>query len=247
MLDDRDGSLTERLTRITHDLLEEHAAQPTLERAVQLATETIPSADECVVTLRRADRRLETLAATSAVAQGLDDLQNDLGAGPALDTDWYLDTLVIADLASDARWPNWTRHACDLGLLSALSLNVETPAPETVASLTVYSRTDHAFDHADVAIAGIIARQAAYALVVADHCQLQIAIRSRQLIGAAQGMLMQRYGLTLDQAFEVLRRYSNQQNIRIRDLAEQLVVAGRIGSDLPTTLEGASEPVADGV
>jgi len=246
MLDDRDGSLTERLTRITHDLLEEHDDQPTLDRVVQLAIESIPSADECTVSLRRTDGRLETLATTSTVAQGLDSLQNDLGLGPSLAADWYLDTLVIADLASDARWPSWARHACDLGLFSALSLNIDTPAPDTVASLTVYSRTDHAFDHTDVAVASILARQAAYALVVSDHSQLQVAIRSRQLIGAAQGMLMQRYGLTLDQAFEVLRRYSNQQNIRIRDLAQQLVAAGHIGSDLPTTLEGAPETVADG-
>ena len=56
-------------------------------------------------------------------------------------------------------------------------------------------------------------------------------MRSRQVIGVSQSLLMQRFNLSLDQSFEVLRRYSQNQNLKLRELAEQLVIEGRIPTD----------------
>jgi hypothetical protein len=98
-----------------------------------------------------------------------------------------------------------------------------------LAGLNLYAKQTHAYDHTDLAIASIFARHASAALTDARAYEgSQAAVRSRQTIGVAQGMLMQRYHLTLDQAFEVLRRYSQNYNIKLKDLAARLTQEGHI-------------------
>jgi len=216
--------------RISSELRALPEEQPTLERIVELAVQTIPACDFCGVTLSTKDG-VESPAASSRVVEKLDALQNELSEGPCLSALFALDTYVIDDVGADKRWPQWSPRAHDLGIGSVLSLRLSTPN-QVLGALNLYAAATAAFDPTDVAVASIFARHAADALDVAQERKgLRIALRSRQLIGVAQGMLMQRYELTLDQSFEVLRRYSQDQNIRLRDLAEQLVADGHIADD----------------
>lgn len=233
--------LTERLTQITQALLAEPEHESTLDRVVQLAVQTIPAADECGVVLRRPGGGIDTPAATSPTILELDDLQDELRQGPCVEAIWSLDTWVINDMTTEARWPQWTSHAVRAGIGSALSVRIETHA-DVIGALNLYARAARAFDHTDIAVASIFARHTAYALAVVDQReQMNMALLSRQVIGAAQGMLMQRYGLNLDQSFEVLRRYSQESNIKLRDLAQHLVQHG-LGDDRHG--DGAPNPYA---
>jgi hypothetical protein len=111
-----------------------------------------------------------------------------------------------------------------------------------VASLNLAADRRQAFDTTDIAIASIFARHAAAALDRArDGDDLRAAVRSRQLIGVAEGILMQRFGLGLDQAFELLRRYSQSHNIKLRVLAERLVETGQLttAADATRSLDAA--------
>lgn len=218
----------EQFARISAELLANQAEQPTLERIVHLAVETIPACDSCGIFLKQGEKSVVTAASTDPLVDKAHALQQQLGQGPCLETIWQLDTCLIDDLRAETRWPEWVSRAADLGIGSALSLRLQT-AGATLGSLNLYATDPRAFDHTDVAIASIFARHAAAALdAVKEVSGLRTALRSRQLIGVAQGMLMQRYRLSLDQSFEVLRRYSQDENIKLRDLAEQLVHEGQL-------------------
>lgn len=233
--------LAKRFGQISEDLLAEPEEEPTLERIVRTAIATIPSASVCSVTLRHADGTLETPVCTSPLGRKLDDLQHELGEGPCLDAIWTMDTNVIEDTRTETRWPSWCQQAAALGVISALGVRIET-STEVIGALNLTSGTAGAFDHTDIAIASIFARHAANALAVSQQLTtLHAALQTRQAIGVAQGLLMQRYGLTLDQAFEVLRRYSQDRNIKLRDVARQLVRVGRILDGLVQTLEDGDD------
>lgn len=222
--------------QISGELLRVKGEHPTLERTTQLAAATIEGCDECGISIRYGDGTVATPVFTSPLVAKTEALQYEFGQGPCLDAIWELDTYLIDDLETETRWPRWAPAAVELGFRSILSVRLHTPQ-DTLGGLNLYAHTPHAFDQDDVMIASIFARHASNALTVARHNDgLNTALQTRQAIGVAQGMLMQRYGLTLDQSFEVLRRYSNDNNIRLRALAEQLILAGRITNDLDDTL-----------
>lgn len=231
--------------RLAEQLLAERDEQHALERIVELAVETIDPCDLCSITLRTANGETTTAAASGPIATEAADLQDELGEGPCLEVTWHLETLNITDMHTETRWPRWAAAALRLGINSMLGLRLDGAHQSQVASLNLFAKQPNAFDSTDLAIASVFARHAAAGLAVARaEDGLRVAARSRQTIGVAQGMLMQRFGLTLDQSFELLRRYSQTNNIKLRTLVDRLLEAGRIpdsgegdpGSDLEETL-----------
>jgi len=146
-----------------------------------------------------------------------------VGEGPCLDSIWEDDTHVIDDLRSDARWPRWAPLAADLGVRAVLS--VRMPGPQgVVGALNLYSREPGPFDDDDIDSAHAMASQAGMVLwAQSEHLGLRSAMQSRHVIGLAQGILMARHGLTPEVAFGVLRRFSSQENLKLREVAERLV------------------------
>lgn len=224
--------------RISRELHGETETQPTLDRIVELAVETVPACECCGISFRQADGTIETPASTSEIVAKADAFQYEFSEGPCLEAIWSTDLLVIGDLKTDLRWPRWSPRAAELGLRSVLSVRISIPS-ETFGGLNLYASEPHAFDSTDEAVASIFARHAADALVASEErAGLRTALRSRQVIGVAQGILMQRFGLSLDQSFEVLRRYSQNKNVKLRDLAEQLVHAGTIPDGQTALMDG---------
>lgn len=229
-------SVAEQFALISEDLLADNGRSTTLDRVVEMAVQTIPTADGCGITIRRGNKAVETPACTSRLIKELDELQYVVQEGPCWDSTWTLETNTIPDLRIEQRWPQWTPAAARAGIRSVLSVRVATAA-RLVGALNLYAHRPDAFDDTDAATASIFARHAANALAVADRADhLRTALLTRQAIGAAQGMLMQRFGLTLDQSFELLRRYSQDNNLKVRDLAERLVRAGGITDGLEDAL-----------
>lgn len=132
----------------------------------------------------------------------------------------------IADAEADDR--PWVVALAAHGIRSALALPLST-GERVVGLLVLLHEKPEAFDADDRAVAAILARHAAVALASARVVEnLWIAIDARKLVGQAQGILMERHQLSADQAFAVLMRYSQQRNIKLRDVAAELVERRRL-------------------
>ncbi|MEP6666623.1 MAG: GAF and ANTAR domain-containing protein [Nocardioidaceae bacterium] len=168
-------------------------------------------------------RRVETAAASDPLISRADQLQTETGEGPCLDAVWEHDTFVVKDTATDPRWPTFGPMAAELGLHSVLSIRL-SDTEQTLGALNLYSTRVREFDDDDIAVAHIFGRHASVALSAARREEnLLNAIDARHLIGLAQGILMERYDLSADKAFAVLRRYSQDNNIKLRDVADQII------------------------
>lgn len=216
---------------ISRELLEHPEEPVTFERVAARAVALIPAADHASVTMRRARGRFETIAATSEQARTCDQIQYEIGDGPCLDAIVDEECYVIQDVESDPRWPEWGRRVANLGVRSMVGIQLAADS-EPLGALNVYSEKPHAFDPENVDTALIFAAHAAGAVNAAHLVSgLQTAMHSRHLIGVAQGRLMERYGLSLEVSFEVLRRYSSHSNVKLREVAQMVVETGQLPAE----------------
>ncbi|MEO7351820.1 MAG: GAF and ANTAR domain-containing protein [Marmoricola sp.] len=214
--------------RVSRDLMEEQAEIPMMQRIAERAVQIVPGCDHCTISVRR-HQRVEPVASTSALAEKCDELQYDLEEGPCLDTVWASNSYLIDDTAAETRWPRWSPQVATQGIGSVLCIRLSTTT-NTVGALNLYAEKVHGFSTEDVDLAAIYALHATNAMNSALLIKgLQTAVQSRHLIGVAQGILMHNYGIDMEQAFDVLRRYSSHRNIKLREVAEHVVQAG----DLP--------------
>jgi GAF domain-containing protein len=199
-----------------------------LAAVIAMAVESGPC-DAASITLRSSGDTVESVAYSSDLILRADELQYELGEGPCFDAVWTDGVFVIQDLSADGRWPRWAPAAADLGVRSSVSVHLFTDT--ALGSLNLYSLQPRAYSHSDLETARIIAAHASVVLAYTrTERNLWQAIDSRNLIDQAQGMLMQKYGLTADKAFAVLRRYSQDQNIKLVVLAEQITTTGQLPS-----------------
>jgi len=200
--------------------------QPTLQTVAERAVAVVPACDFASVSLRRRRRRVQTTASTSDLASACDALQYQLEEGPCLEAVWDGDSYLAEDIAHDRRWPLWGPRVAGMGVGSVLAIQL-TRDRETIGALNLYATAAHAFRPEDIDLALVYTIHAANALNSARLVSgLQTAVHSRHLIGVAQGILMATYQLTMNQSFELLRRYSSQDNVKLRDVAEYVVAHG---------------------
>ena len=172
--------------------------------------------------------RVESAATSSEAVVRADELQLEAGDGPCLKAIAEHHRFIIGDTATDDRWPKWCRAVQDLGIRSVLSVQLQTAAG-TLGALNLYAVDADRFTENDAVVGTILATHASIALAAdKERGELRSAIDSRHMIGMAQGMLMERFKLNRDQAFSVLRRYSQDRNIKLRDVASQLVESGAL-------------------
>jgi GAF domain-containing protein len=172
--------------------------------------------------------KVVTAAATEGSVRSADDVQLACGEGPGLAALWTDETFLVSDTRDEPRWPAWSAHASDLGWRSVLTNRLFTP-DRTLGAVSFYSRAEHAFDESDVDLAQIFARYASIALLSAQNGDsLRQAISARHVIGQAQGILMERYQIDADRAFAVLRRYSQDRNVKLRTVAEHVIANHRM-------------------
>lgn len=212
------------LAKIVEQLAREPEEAYTLQQVVDQAVANVPGCHMCSVFVRRSTA-VEVAATTDPTAARVDELQFTLDEGPCLTVLTEHEIANVADTQREGRWPAWSRSAADEGVHSSLSVRLATSTP-LFACLNMYSHDTDGFDDDAVDLAAVYARLASVAMDQAREVSgLRSALQNRLVIGAAQGILMERYGLSLDRSFEVLRRHSNESNIKLRDVA-QLVVDG---------------------
>jgi len=209
--------------RLSQELAAEPDTEQTVQRVVEHAQRSIPGCDYAGFTLTHKDS-LETAAATDPLIGELDQAQHELGEGPCLEAARTEETYLIRDTSQDTRWPKWAARAAAMGIRSVLS--VQLTGPEHLhAAMNLYSTRLDAYDEDAIITAQIYATHAGNAIAATNEAeQLQTALRTRHLIGVAQGMLMMRYGLTEEQSFRFLARNSQNTNTKLKDVAARLVV-----------------------
>ncbi len=204
------------------DLHEAPTAEITIELIAEYA-QLATSCDDAGIMLVHARHQIETAAATAQRVGESHNLQIVHDEGPCLDAIEGEPVYLSHDVSVDDRWPSWGPAVAGLGIRSALSLRLETRT-RRYGSLNLYAEKIDAFDDDDLAVATIFVRHASVALANAHNEEgLQIAIDARRLIGQAQGILMERYDLDADRAFEFLRRQSQAHNVKLRHVAEWVV------------------------
>jgi GAF domain-containing protein len=198
--------------------------QEMLDEAVVIATEIIEGCDLAGMSVVHRGG-IDTPAGSSDLLIRLDELQFELRQGPCYDALRKHEVVISDDLAADARWPRWgARVAQEIGVGSIVSYRLFTTA-DTLGAMNLYSRSTHAFDAEDVYNGEALAATVAVALAEAQNVtNLESAITTRTVIGQAEGVLMERFDLSPTQAFAVLRRVSQDRNIKLNRIAEELVL-----------------------
>ena len=201
-----------------------------LTQIVAVAVDTVPGVDAGGITMIE-NGHLPSRSPTNDDVRKLDDLQAELHEGPCITAVEYPpeDGVVLAqDLTGPPdtdRWMHFAPQAVAHGYRSLLSTQLSTNGG-TRAALNLYSRAANTFDESARTTAGLFGLQAALLLYGANHArQLGQALASRDLIGQAKGILMERRGISADEAFDILRRTSQELNVKLAQVAETL--AGR--------------------
>jgi transcriptional regulator with GAF, ATPase, and Fis domain len=216
--------LAEELAAAARDLGSEDV-EHTLVKSVALAVDMFDGCDACGVTLVRRGRSLETPVSTGDMLVQGDALQYQLGEGPCMDAVWDQEVVISHDLALEPRWPKWGPRVVDeLGARSMMCLQLFI-GEQTLGAMNMYSKRPYAFDERDDKTeAQALAAHVAVALGAAQEIEnLHTALGNRTVIGQAEGILMERFGITGDRAFQVLRRVSSHTNNKLHSVAVELV------------------------
>jgi len=204
------------------EALEPGDLDETLERITSAAVEVLPDVTSASITVKHADDHLETFAQTDDVLLRIDAAQYELREGPCYES--AVDTVHVTapHLPMDRRFPRYGPIAADAGVQAQAGLRLFDTHRATGA-LNLYSATPGAFE--DLGTLGeLFAHQSAVALAYARQVsQLQQAVETRQLIGQAVGVTMERFGLDEARSFGFLSRLSQDNNVKLREVAERLL------------------------
>jgi GAF domain-containing protein len=247
------ANAAEALERLGRLSLRELSMDSLLQTVADLSKTVMPGNPETSVLLLVKDKPT-TVVHTGQLAVDLDETQYERGHGPCLHAARTGQLTEIPDTRTESRWRDYVTRAAERGNLSSLSIPLVIDQDEQVSgALNIYARQPDAFDdasrsaatrfgpYAAVAAGNLYAYQSARDL--ADN--LQTALESRAVIDQAKGVLIERYKLTSDQAFQLLARASMNANRKVRDIADHLVHTGELLGTSPRGDGGRHGP-ADG-
>ena len=222
--------LSASIDTLTRFLVGEQTMGDTLRRVAELGEAAIPGAEMTGLTLLGRDARPTTAVCTHPATAAVDQIQYDRGDGPCLAAYREMRVVSVRSMTADGRWPAVTAIAAERGLHSSLSAPLIV-GEAGIGALNFYSRTEHAFDDADEDTALTFALHAAIVLANAQAYwsayelsqQLQQALVGRAGIEQAKGVIIGQSGLSPDEAFDLLRRASQRENRKLREIAEEIV------------------------
>lgn len=206
------------------------ARDAALRSVADAAAANIPGVDFASITIRDADGEegsLRTLAATDPLAERVDAIQYELREGPCYAAVTEERFVLVNDMAAAVHvYPRFSPRAAELGVRAqaAIQLLHDHELDREFAGLNLYARRSGAFDRSTVQFADLFATQAAALLEYAVQVeQLGEALHTRTDIGTAVGIVMERYRIDRNRAFGFLVRTSNNRNLKLRVLAQQVI------------------------
>jgi transcriptional regulator with GAF, ATPase, and Fis domain len=224
------GGVAAALATMARDLLAQPTVEETVERIVAHAVDLVDGCEAAGVLVVR-DGVVHTLAATHALARESDRAQGELGEGPCLNATLDEEQVFrIADMAAAGdRWPRYAPAACELGIGSAMGFLLFTDE-ENLGALNLYASRSHAFGTRTEHVGWLLAAHASVAFASSrTDAQLREAIGTRQDVGEAVGIIMERHKLTEEQAYELLRSQSRARKVKLRVLARAVLAEGGLG------------------
>lgn len=240
-VEDPTSALATDFAVVARALFSASSVRDTLREVVELATATIEGCDFAGIFLIEASM-VTTAAQTDPVVAEIDDLQHRSEEGPCLDAMTKRVILYAGDLGDDPRWLRFGTAAAAKGVRSVLALPLL--AEDNRGALNLYARYPQAFGAVDRARGVLLATLAGLAVSAArSHedeerrsANLHDALATRELIGQAQGILMERERIGADEAFDILRRASQHLNVKLREVVQALIDTGETpdtGSERP--------------
>lgn len=207
-------------------LLDGHSrdVRRTLSVNVEMVRCLLPEFDQVSIAVVDATGEVATLAHAGDLVAELDGLQNRLHEGPVIDSLRIGVPVLAPHIQRSDRWHRYVPTAAQLGLRSQLVAPLVSRDGVPRGVLNLYSTTRGEIMPTVPLIARALAAQAADSLASLTEIEnLQRALATRKTIGIAIGLLMERHQLTEKAAFAVLRRRSSYANVKLRDIAAQLV------------------------
>jgi GAF domain-containing protein len=194
----------------------------TLRQITRAAVEVLPNVQYSSITVRHADGRLVTSAPTDDLLLRIDAVQYELQEGPCFQAAVDHAYVISSNLGADERFPQYGPKAVEEGVRSQVGIRLfDTRSSQ--GALNLYSTRVGAFEDLET-LSGLFAHQAGVAIAYAHHVEnLEEAVRTRTTIGQAVGIVMERYGLDDERAFAFLARLSQQRNVKLRQVAEELI------------------------
>jgi GAF domain-containing protein len=227
-MDEREYS---ELLRRTMAGLTEKAAGPTkidaiLQTVTNAAVELIAGVHCADVLLISGPELFRSLAPTSQLAIDVDGMQRRFREGPCLDAAVGNSVILCNDLGKDPRWPSFAKAAIAAGVHAMLSFQLFTQNGR-MGALNLFGCAPDAFTLESKALGAMLATHVGNAFIAADkELQFKSALGSRDMIGQAKGMIMERFNVDAVQAFDLLTKLSQQSNTRVAELAADLVSRG---------------------
>ncbi|MCX3059531.1 GAF and ANTAR domain-containing protein [Streptomyces beihaiensis] len=231
-MDESAIELARMFADLAQQLQQKAGSDQTLAEVVEAVHWAVDGCDGAGAMVRRAGGVTESPAFTAEWVLSCDRAQSELGEGPSLDVVAEQPVVRIPDMAAERRWPRFAARAHALGVGSMLVHRLQS-AEGLSCSLNLYGMVPGAFDPVAEELSGIFAAHATVALAGARVQEtLEAAVASRQSIGEACGILMERHGATSRQAFEMLVRASQNMNVKLRHVAEAVVRTGLDPADV---------------
>jgi hypothetical protein len=181
--------------------------------------------DYASITVKHADGRLDTFAQTDDMLLGLDAAQYELQQGPCFDAAVEAAHRVAPHLATDERFPQYAPLAVAAGIGAQAGIRLFETSTKAQGALNLYSTTAGAFTDIET-LTALFVHQAAVAVRYAHEVEdLRQAMATRRVIGQAVGIVMERYEMTDARAFALLTRLSQERNVKLRLIAQEMVAA----------------------
>jgi GAF domain-containing protein len=212
-----------RMAEMARTLAGDRTLDSILAEVTSAAVELIPGVDTAGILLIGKRGSFESLATTSEVPHQLDILQMEFDEGPCVQAA-LADTVVrTEDFRAETRWPRYSPAVVEIGIRSGMSFKLYT-ADRSAGALNLFGFEPTAWDAESESIGAVLAAHAAAAVLAAQQQQqLQAALLSRDQIGQAKGIIMERFGVDGVRAFEMLRQLSQEGNVKLADVACRVI------------------------
>ncbi|WP_246199606.1 GAF and ANTAR domain-containing protein [Arthrobacter zhaoguopingii] len=220
--------IAEQMSDLARSLQAEKDEESILRHMVKAAIDLVPGAEEASITVVTGREAVQSHAPSDDLPERVDALQAETGQGPCLSAVFEHRTVGVPDMATEDRWPRFAPGAAALGAASMLAFQLFVEG-DNLGALNLYSRSAHAFGTDSEEIGLLVAAHAAVAFAESQKmAQMHDALASRDLIGQAKGILMERYKITAAQAFILLGHSSSRSNIKLVKIAEHLTGTGEL-------------------
>jgi GAF domain-containing protein len=215
------------MAELARALAGEQTLKAVLDSVTAAAVEQIPAVDTAGILLLKKGGSFESLATTSELPHQLDILQMTFDEGPCVQAALKETIVRTDDFRTEARWPQYSPAVAEIGVLSGLSFKLYT-ADRSAGALNLFGFQPTTWDAEAESVGSVLAAHAAAAIIASQQEeQLQAALLTRDRIGQAKGVLMERYGVDDVRAFEMLRQLSQETNTKLVDLAQRVIETRR--------------------